>query len=95
MTLLSFLLIAVFGAFIASFLALIPALHIYNVITLAFLFAGALRPWLQPDQLSILLLGMITGYAVFTGKWSMYVEVECRWRAHSNQWKKLRGAVPA
>ena len=64
MTLLSFILIAVFGAFIASFLALIPALHIYNVITLAFLFAGALRPWLQPDQLSILLLGMITGYAV-------------------------------
>ena len=41
MILLSFILIAVLGAFIASFLALIPALHIYNVITLAFLFAGA------------------------------------------------------
>jgi hypothetical protein len=64
MILLSFLPFAVLGAFIASFLALIPALHIYNVITLAFLFAGALQPWLQPDQLSILLLGMITGYAV-------------------------------
>jgi hypothetical protein len=64
MILLSFILIAVLGAFLASFLALIPALHIYNVITLAFLFAGALQPWLPPDQLSILLLGMITGYAV-------------------------------
>jgi hypothetical protein len=64
MILLSFILIAVLGAFLASFLALIPALHIYNVITLAFLFAGALQPWLPPDQLSILLLGMITGYVV-------------------------------
>jgi hypothetical protein len=64
MTLIPYLFIATLGAVIASFLALIPALHIYNVITLAFMFAGALQPWLQPDQLSILLLGMITGYAV-------------------------------
>jgi putative membrane protein len=73
MILLSFILIAVFGAFIASFLALIPALHIYNVITLAFLFAGALQPWLQPDQLSILLLGMVTGYAVLSVIPSIYL----------------------
>jgi len=63
---LSYLLIAILGAFIASFLALIPALHIYNVITLAFLFAGGLQVWLLPDQFAILLLGMVTGYAVLS-----------------------------
>ena len=62
--LLSYLLIAVLGALIASLLALIPALHVYNVITLAFLFAGGLQAWLQPDQFAMLLLGMVTGYAV-------------------------------
>lgn len=63
---LSYLLVAILGAFIASFLALIPALHIYNVITLAFLFAGGLQTGLQPDQFAILLLGMVTGYAVLS-----------------------------
>lgn len=73
MILLSFIFIAVLGAFIASFLALIPALHIYNVITLAFLFAGAWQPWLTSDQLSILLLGMVTGYAVLSVIPSIYL----------------------
>src|SRR5512143_2197124 len=73
MDLLSYLLIAVLGAFIASFLALIPALHIYNVITLAFLFAGGLQAWLQPDQFAMLLLGMVTGYAVLSVIHSIYL----------------------
>ena len=63
---LSYLLIAILGAFIASFLALIPALHIYNVITLAFLFVGGLQAGLLPDQFAILLLGMVIGYAVLS-----------------------------
>src|SRR5512139_2580122 len=70
---LSYLLVAILGAFIASFLALIPALHIYNVITLAFLFAGGLQAWLQPDQFAMLLLGMITGYAVLSVIPSIYL----------------------
>ena len=66
MDLLPYVLVAVLGAVLASFLALIPALHIYNVITLAFLFAGGLQAWLLPDQFAILLLGMVTGYAVLS-----------------------------
>jgi putative membrane protein len=70
---LSFLFMAVLGAFIASVLALIPALHVYNVITLAFLFAGSLQAWLQPDQFAMLLLGMVTGYAVLSVIPSIYL----------------------
>ncbi len=70
---LSYLLIAILGAAIASILALIPALHVYNVITLAFLFAGGLQGWLQPDQFAILLLGMVTGYAVLSVIPSIYL----------------------
>jgi putative membrane protein len=70
---LSYLFIAVVGAVIASFLALIPALHIYNVITLAFLVAGGLQAWLQPDQFAMLLLGMVTGYAVLSVIPSIYL----------------------
>jgi putative membrane protein len=71
--LLSYLLIAILGAVIASLLALIPALHIYNVITLAFLFAGGLQAWLHPDQFAMLLLGMVTGYAVLSVIPSIYL----------------------
>src|SRR5512136_1226287 len=71
--LLAYLLIAVLGAVIASLLALIPALHIYNVIALAFLFAGGLQAWLHPDQFAMLLLGMVTGYAVLSVIPSIYL----------------------
>jgi putative membrane protein len=70
---LSYLFIAVLGALIASFLALIPALHVYNVITLAFLFAGGWQTWLHPDQFAMLLLGMVTGYAVLSVIPSIYL----------------------
>ena len=52
---------------------MIPALHIYNVITLAFLFAGGLQAWLHPDQFAMLLLGMVTGYAVLSVIPSIYL----------------------
>jgi putative membrane protein len=73
MDLLSYLLVAVLGALMASVLALIPALHVYNVITLAFLFTGGLQAWLHPDQFAMLLLGMVTGYAVLSVIPSIYL----------------------
>ncbi|NTU64715.1 MAG: hypothetical protein HGB05_15265, partial [Chloroflexi bacterium] len=73
MDLFSYLLIAILGALIASLLALIPALHVYNVITLAFLFAGGLQAWLNPNQFAMLLLGMVTGYAVLSVIPSIYL----------------------
>jgi putative membrane protein len=73
MDLLSYVLVAVLGAVLASFLALIPALHVYNVITLAFLFAGGWQAWLPPDQFAMLLLGMVTGYAVLSVIPSIYL----------------------
>ena len=69
----SYLFAAVLGAVIASFLALIPGLHIYNVITLAFLFASGLQASLHPDQFAMLLLGMVTGYAVLSVIPSIYL----------------------
>lgn len=62
----SLIFIAVLGAVAASFLALIPALHIYNVASLLILSAGALSSVLNPDQLAMLLLGMVTGYAMLS-----------------------------
>ncbi len=70
---LSYIFVAVLGALVASLLALIPALHVYNVITLAFLFAGGLQAWLHPDQFAMLLLGMVTGYAVLSVIPSIYL----------------------
>jgi putative membrane protein len=63
---LSLVLIAVLGTILASILALIPALHIYNVVGLMILSAGALSSVLNPDQLAMLLLGMIVGYAMLS-----------------------------
>jgi putative membrane protein len=58
--------IAVIGAVTASFLALIPALHIYNVASLLILSAGALAGLLNSDQLAMLLMGMVVGYAMLS-----------------------------
>src|SRR5512136_1519882 len=73
MDLLSYIFVAVLGALIASFLALIPALHVYNVIALAFLLADGWQAWLHPDQFAMLLLGMVTGYAVLSVIPSIYL----------------------
>jgi putative membrane protein len=56
--------LAVLGAVAASALALIPALHIYNVAGLLILAAGSLSPALNLDQVAMLLLGMVVGYSM-------------------------------
>jgi putative membrane protein len=73
MDLVSSLLAAVLGAVIASVLALIPGLHVYNVITLAFLLGSAAQAWLPPDQFALLLLGMVTGYSILSILPSIYL----------------------
>ncbi len=63
---LSLILIAVIGAIAASLLALVPALHIYNVASLLILSAGAWSGVLNADQLALLLVGMVVGYAMLS-----------------------------
>ncbi len=55
---------SVVGTFAASLLALVPALHIYNVAGFILLFSGFLAPVMEPEQMAFLFLGMITGYAM-------------------------------
>ena len=58
--------IALLGTLASSVLALIPALHIYNVVGVLIAAAGAVSGVLSADQIALLLLGMIIGYAMFT-----------------------------
>jgi Predicted membrane protein len=58
------LLFAVIGALVAAPLALLPALHIYNVAGLLILGTAVLGPLLLPEHLAMLFLGMITSYAI-------------------------------
>jgi len=58
------LLWALLGAVAASFLALVPALHIYNVAGFFILFSSALPPVVTPERMAFLFLGMITGYSM-------------------------------
>jgi putative membrane protein len=58
------LLWTVAGTVIASFIGLIPALHIYNVAGLVLLLSTAGRIALPPERLAFLFLGMVTGYAM-------------------------------
>lgn len=57
------LLYALVGMLLASVLALVPALHIYNVAGLFILFGSRLT-FITPEQTAFLFLGMITGYAM-------------------------------
>ena len=52
---------ALAGTVLASLLACVPALHVYNVAALVLLFAGHS---LAPPALAMLMLGMIVGYAM-------------------------------
>jgi putative membrane protein len=61
---LELLLWALIGAVGASALALIPALHIYNVAGFILLLSPTLSAWLSPEEMAFLFLGMITGYAM-------------------------------
>ena len=61
------LLCAVGGALVASVLALVPALHVYNVagfIILATATLGETEKTVPPELLAFFLLGMITSYAM-------------------------------
>lgn len=58
--------IALLGTLASSVLALIPALHIYNVVGVLIASASALAGVLSADQLALLLLGMIVGYAMLS-----------------------------
>lgn len=64
---------AVLGAVAASGLALIPALHIYNVAGLLILAAGSFQSVLSLDQLAMLLLGMVVGYSMLSTIPSMFL----------------------
>ncbi len=58
------LLWALVGAVGASVLALVPALHIYNVAGLLLLLVGSGRLSIGGEPLAFLFLGMVTGYAM-------------------------------
>jgi putative membrane protein len=55
---------AVVGSVGASLLAVVPALHIYNVAGFVLLLSDPLSAWMGPEQMAFLFLGMITGYAM-------------------------------
>jgi putative membrane protein len=58
------LLAAAAGAIVASVLALVPALHIYNVAGLIVLATARLGEFVPPELLAMFLVGMTTGYAM-------------------------------
>jgi len=64
MTHATLLLYAVGGAVLSSFLACIPALHIYNVAGLLLLLGAGSSKILSPEATAMLFLGLVTGYAV-------------------------------
>jgi len=55
---------ALLGGLMASVLAVVPALHIYNVAGFVLLLGDALSPTLSPERMAFLFLGMVTGYAM-------------------------------
>lgn len=63
------------GTFAAALLALLPALHIYNVAGLLLLLGATLEPVLTPERLAFLFLGMITGYAMLNTIPSIFLAV--------------------
>ncbi|MBN1921795.1 MAG: tripartite tricarboxylate transporter permease [Anaerolineae bacterium] len=63
------------GTCAAAILALLPALHIYNVAGFLLLFGSALEPVLTPERLAFLFLGLITGYAMLNTIPSIFLSV--------------------
>ena len=58
------LLYAVCGALVASVLALVPALHIYNVAGFIILASATLGKFMPPEMLAMFFLGLITSYSI-------------------------------
>ncbi len=69
------LLIAAAGVLLATLLALVPALHVYNVAGLVVLATTALDNRVPPEHLAMLFLGMITGYAMLNVIPSVFLSV--------------------
>jgi putative membrane protein len=59
-----FFVYSLIGALAASILACIPALHIYNVVGLLLLLGAGASALVGPEELSALMIGLITGYAM-------------------------------
>jgi putative membrane protein len=59
-----FFVYSLIGALAASILACIPALHIYNVVGLLLLLGAGASTLIGPEELSALMIGLITGYAM-------------------------------
>lgn len=55
---------AILGTLLASVLALVPALHVYNIAGLIILLSLRLADTMSGDALGMLLLGMVVGYAM-------------------------------
>ncbi len=55
---------ALVGTLVASLLACVPALHIYNVAGLILLWMARVEGVIAPDALAMLFLGLIVGFAV-------------------------------
>lgn len=55
---------AIAGTLVASTLALVPALHVYNVAGIFILFATSAQTFIGANELAMLLVGMIVGYAM-------------------------------
>jgi putative membrane protein len=69
------LLIAAAGVLLATLLALVPALHVYNVAGLVVLVTTALGSRVPQEHLAVLFLGMITGYAMLNVIPSVFLSV--------------------
>jgi len=59
-----FFLCALVGSIAASILACIPALHIYNVVGLMLALGAGANTLIRPEELSALMLGLITVYSM-------------------------------
>lgn len=55
---------AIAGTLLASILALIPALHVYNIAGIFILLAVSAQNFMGSNELAMLLVGMIVGYAM-------------------------------
>ncbi|HEY89787.1 MAG TPA: hypothetical protein G4N98_08685 [Thermoflexia bacterium] len=75
LTFLNLLCYALWGTVGASVLALVPALHIYNVAGFLLLLSGSLAPVLSPEEMAFLFLGMITGYSILNTIPSIFLSV--------------------
>jgi putative membrane protein len=73
MTIAAPLLYAVGGALVASVLALVPALHIYNVAGFIILATTTLGEFAPPEMLAFFFLGLITSYAMLNAIPSIFL----------------------